>query len=190
MSKPATQRPWFAPLALTLALLVTLLVQNRLAGSVLAPADRFALPPLPSDPGAWINSSPLSRAELAGEVVLLHFWAFECWNCYRSFPWLNGLGDEIDDPDFRIVGVHTPEFEREKERTAVIARARHFELEHPVLLDNDYAYWRAMGNRFWPAWYLVDRSGTVRSVFVGETHAGDPQARRIADEVRSLLAEG
>ena len=57
------------------------------------------------------------------------------------------------------------------------------------ITDNDLAYWRALGNRYWPAFYLVDKRGRVRQVFVGETHAGDAQATRIEAQVEKLLAE-
>lgn len=169
-----------------MALIATLRIQNRLAGKDLG---RFERPPLPMASDGWLDGEPLTGEDLRGQVVLIHFWAFECWNCYRSFPWLNGLRGEIVDPAFRIIGVHTPEFEREKDREAVRERARHFGLEHAIVQDKDHRFWRAMGNRYWPAWYVVDRTGTVRSVFIGETHAGDPQAKRIAATIRELLAE-
>ncbi|HID89063.1 MAG TPA: cation diffusion facilitator family transporter, partial [Anaerolineae bacterium] len=39
----------------------------------------------------WLNGGPLDWQQLRGKVVLLDVWTFECWNCYRSFPWLNDL---------------------------------------------------------------------------------------------------
>jgi len=112
-----------------------------------------------------------------------------CWNCYRSFPWLTGLEQRLKDRDFRVIGVHTPEFEAEKDRTRIAERADHFGLHHPIMVDNDHAYWKAMGNRYWPAYYLIDRQGRVRHYFVGETHAGDERAVEIEARIRELLAE-
>lgn len=137
----------------------------------------------------WINSEPLTWAQLRGQVVLLDFWTFMCWNCYRSFPWLTGMEQELADEPFTVVGVHTPEFESEKDRERIRERAAHFGLHHPIMVDNDMSYWNAIGNRYWPAYFLVDKQGRVRYFFAGETHKGDPQAREIEARIRELLAE-
>ncbi len=142
-----------------------------------------------ADAESWINSDPLSIHDLRGKVLLIDFWAFECWNCYRSFPWLTGLEQKFDPSAFAIIGIHTPEFEREKHRERVIAKARQFKRQHPIMLDNDYRYWTAAGNRYWPAYYLVDKQGKLREVYVGETHADTAQARKIEKAISALMAE-
>ncbi|MFQ5935605.1 MAG: redoxin family protein [Acidiferrobacterales bacterium] len=142
-----------------------------------------------SDPQAWINSSPLTLAGLRGRVVMLDFWTFDCWNCYRSFPWLKALEAKFADRELTVVGVHTPEFKHERVRVNVVRKVEEFALEHPVMMDNDYSYWRAMGNRYWPAFYLIDKQGHVRAVYVGETHAGDRQAESIEHHIAELLSE-
>ena len=139
--------------------------------------------------GDWLNSAPLSWDKLRGKVVLVDFWAFECWNCYRSFPWLRDMEARLEPRGLRVIGVHTPEFDREKVKANVVAKIREFMLHHPVMLDNDHSYWRAMGNRFWPAYYIVDKQGRVRAVFYGETHRGDRQAAQIEAVIRELLKE-
>lgn len=138
-------------------------------------------------PGDWLNSEPLTWDALRGKVVLVDFWAFECWNCYRSFPWLRDLETRLEPEGLRVIGVHTPEFDREKVRANLEAKIEQFMLHHPVMMDNDYSYWRAMGNRYWPAWYIVDKQGNVRAAFYGETHEGDAQAQRIEAAIRDLL---
>ncbi len=138
---------------------------------------------------SWINSKPLRVAELRGSVVLLDFWTFDCWNCYRSFPWLNEVAHRYQDKGLKVIGIHTPEFKHERQRANVVAKVTEFELDHPVMMDNDFAYWKALGNRYWPAFYLVDRDGRVRGIFVGETHAGDARARDIEAAIETLLAE-
>ena len=60
---------------------------------------------------------------------------------------------------------------------------------HPVMLDNDHSYWRAMKNRYWPSFYVVDKKGIVRGTFVGETHKGSKRARAIEKLVQQLIAE-
>ncbi len=140
-----------------------------------------------TDPQTWINSDPLTLESLRGRVVLIDFWAFECWNCYRSFPWLNSLEEKFEGEPFTIVGVHSPEFEREKNIDSVREKAREFDLKHPIMIDNDHSYWRAIGNRFWPAYYLIDKQGQIREVFIGETHAGDKRAQQVEAAIEALF---
>ena len=157
------------------------------AGTV---SDPFPAPEFTQqDAGAWLNSSPLKIADLRGNVVLIDFWAFECWNCYRSFPWLNSLQHEYEAKGLKVIGVHTPEFDRERDVRRVAEKMKEFELDHPVMIDNDSAYWRKMRNRFWPAFYILGKKGRVRGVYYGETHDGDRRAKKIDKLVRKLLAE-
>ncbi len=137
----------------------------------------------------WINSKPLSLADLKGKVVLLDFWTFDCWNCYNSFPWMNNLEKRLKDKGLQLIGVHTPEFDHEKIRSNIEEKAKEFKLHHPIMIDNDFTYWRAMNNKYWPAFYIIDKKGQVRSVFFGETHEGDQQAIRIEKVLKELLAE-
>ena len=137
----------------------------------------------------WFNSKPLKRTDLAGKVVLLDVWTFDCWNCYRSFPWLKSLEKKFAGQDFAVVGIHSPEFPREKTPDKVAAKIEEFGLEHPVMMDNDFRYWRALNNRYWPAFYLVDRQGRLRYLHVGETHEGDWRATAIERQIEELLAE-
>jgi thiol-disulfide isomerase/thioredoxin len=138
---------------------------------------------------AWINSVPLNVGDLRGKVVLLDFWTFDCWNCYRSFPWLKSLEARYQGDAFQVIGIHTPEFDHEKVAGSVNEKVRKFGLEHPIMLDNDYGYWRRMNNRYWPAYYLIDKKGLVRGYFYGETHIGDRRAKKIEEQLQTLLAE-
>jgi len=142
-----------------------------------------------TDANNWLNSHPLTIEDLKGKVVLVDFWTFECWNCYRSFPWLNGLQSRLEQQGLQIIGVHTPEFEHEKVKKNIIAKIKEFKLHHPVMIDNDFNYWNAMGNRFWPAFYIIDKSGNVRAIFYGEMHEGDRQAKEIEAIIKTLLEE-
>ena len=137
----------------------------------------------------WVNSKPILLSELRGRVVLVDFWTFGCWNCYRSFDWLNEFQATFADKPFSIIGVHTPEFEHEKKRERIVEKIAEFRLKHPVMIDNDFSYWRAMGNQYWPAFYIIDKQGVVRGFYAGETHSGDSQARRIGNLVSRLLKE-
>ena len=142
-----------------------------------------------TDPDAWLGSEPLKIADLRGKVVLLDFWTFGCWNCYRSFPWLNALEETYKDADFQVIGIHTPEFEHEKVRENIVEKIKEFDLKHPSMMDNDFAYWKKIGNRYWPTYYLIDKTGSIRHVFIGETHAGTPKAIEVESAIKSLLTE-
>ncbi len=147
------------------------------------------LPPFTQlEQSQWINSSPLTVESLKGKVVLLDFWTFGCWNCYRSFPWLNSL-EPMFPTDFQIIGIHTPEFEYEKNLTSIANKVKEFKLHHPIMVDSDKGYWRAMNNRYWPSFYLIDKQGIVRHLFIGETHKNDNRATKIQLAIKQLLAE-
>lgn len=142
-----------------------------------------------TDAQAWLNSAPIALDDLRGKVVLLDFWTFDCWNCYRSFPWLNTLEQRLADSPFQVIGIHSPEFAHERYRGNLAAKLVQFKLEHPVMMDNDFRYWQMMGNRYWPTFYLLDKRAQIRAVFIGETHADSQQAQRVEQMIRALLKE-
>lgn len=142
-----------------------------------------------SAPRDWINSRPLKLTELEGRVVLVDFWAYGCWNCRRSLPWVKALAAQFSDDGLVVLGVHTPEFKYEMDRGGVRRHVEQLGLEHPVMLDNDFSYWNAMDNRYWPTFYLIDKSGRVRDRVIGEVLPGSDKARRIEALLRTLLAE-
>ncbi len=87
------------------------------------------------------------------------------------------------------MGIHTPEFDSERVRANVEAAVRRERLAFPHLLDNDYAYWHALGNQYWPAVYVVDRCGRTRARAVGEVHAEEQSGRRLEEQIEALLRE-
>lgn len=137
----------------------------------------------------WIGSKALKTEELKGKVWIVNFWTFACWNCYRSFPWLNSVYEKYNPQGLEIVGVHTPEFDREKKIENVKAKIKEYELKHPIFIDNDFAYWKAFRNKFWPTYYLIDKQGVVRNLFVGETHKDSSGAKEIEARIKQLLDE-
>ncbi|MCB1736677.1 MAG: redoxin domain-containing protein [Gammaproteobacteria bacterium] len=183
----ATRPSWLRRSILTLAIvgLIALLIQPPATSPVAAaPAPAFT-----GTETDWLNGGPLNWEQLRGKVVLLDVWTFECWNCYRSFPWLNDLAARYADEDFQVIGIHSPEFDREKDRDAVARKIDEFNLHHPVMMDNDFAYWKALDNRYWPAFYLIDKQGVIRYRHVGETHIDSRQANALETQLKQLLAE-
>ena len=126
---------------------------------------------------------------MRGKVMLYDFWTFDCWNCYRSFDWLHSVEEKYKDKAFTVIGIHTPEFQHERNPRRVREKVKGFGFLHPVMLDNDFSYWNAMKTRYWPTFYLIDKKGYVRAVYIGETHQDDKNAKEIEQLIETLLTE-
>lgn len=116
----------------------------------------------------WINTSPLTLSDLRGKVVLIDFWTYSCINCLRTLPYLERWYADYQDKGFVIIGVHTPEFEFEKDPSNVASAAKRLGVDYPIALDNNYRTWQAYHNNYWPAHYLIDQEGNIRMVHYGE----------------------
>lgn len=116
----------------------------------------------------WINSPPLTLEELKGKVVLIDFWTYSCINCLRTLPYLEIWYADYKDKGFIIIGVHTPEFEFEKNKANVEDAAKRLGVIYPIAQDNEYKTWKAFNNHYWPAHYLIDQKGNLRMVHFGE----------------------
>jgi len=116
----------------------------------------------------YINTKPISLYDLRDKVVLVDFWTYSCINCIRTIPYLNEWYDKYSDKGFVIVGIHTPEFEFEKNSENVKSAVQKFGIKYPVLQDNDKETWNEYDNRYWPRKYLVDDEGYIRYDHIGE----------------------
>ncbi len=134
--------------------------------------------------GEWFNTEPFKLADLKGKVVLVDFWTYSCINCQRTLPYLRKWWSEYKDQGLVIIGVHSPEFEFEKNPQNVSKALKDFEIEYPVMQDNNFATWRAYQNRYWPAKYLIDKNGRVRY-----THFGEGAYNETEEKIRELLSE-
>ena len=133
---------------------------------------------------AWINSQPLTIEELRGKVVLVDFWTYTCINCIRTFPYLKLWHSRYADDGLVILGIHTPEFEFEKDYDNVAQATKDNGIIWPVAQDNDYTTWRNYSNQYWPAKYLIDRDGVVRYQHFGEGAYAETEER-----IRQYLEE-
>lgn len=130
----------------------------------------------------WVNTGPFTLQQLRGKVILIDFWTYSCINCIRTFPYLKDWYAKYKDKGFVIVGVHTPEFEFEKNINNVKDAVQRFGLQYPIALDNDFKTWQNFNNRFWPAHYLIDQEGIVRSF-----HFGEGAYKETENDIRNLL---
>jgi thiol-disulfide isomerase/thioredoxin len=141
---------------------------------------------LPSFDGAttWLNSAPLTVAELRGKVVLVNFWTLTCINWLRTLPYVRAWAAKYKDQGLVVIGVHTPEFGFEQDVDNIRRAARDMNVDYPIAVDSGYAIWRAFNNEYWPALYFVDAQGRIRHHQFGE---GDyEQSEQI---IRQMLAE-
>jgi cytochrome c biogenesis protein CcdA/thiol-disulfide isomerase/thioredoxin len=114
------------------------------------------------------NDKPLTLDSLKGKVVLLDIWTYSCINCQRTIPYINDWYSKYKDRGLEVVGLHTPEFSFEKVQTNVEKAVKGFDIKYPVVLDNDYSTWTALGNQYWPRKYLVDIDGFIVYDHIGE----------------------
>ncbi|MDC7225477.1 MAG: cytochrome c biogenesis protein CcdA [Spirochaetales bacterium] len=134
--------------------------------------------------GEWFNSAPLSMEDLRGKVVLIDFWTYSCINCVRTIPYLQAWYETYAEDGFEIIGVHSPEFAFERDPSNVAAAIEEMGIKWPVVLDNDFAQWRAYNNRFWPAHYFIDAEGRIRYY-----HFGEGEYENSEKVIRQLLNE-
>jgi thiol-disulfide isomerase/thioredoxin len=132
----------------------------------------------------WVNSDPLTPADLRGHVVAYDFWTYTCVNWFRTLPYLRAWDDRYREHGLILIGIHTPEFVFEQELTNVQEAVVVDRIDYPVAIDNDYAIWRAFDNNYWPALYLADANGAIRHHQFGE--GGYEQAERV---IRELLRD-
>ncbi len=110
----------------------------------------------------------LQRLREEGKVVLVDFWTYSCINCQRTTPYLNSWYEKYADDGFVILGVHSPEFDFEKDYGNVVDATKRMGIMYPVVQDNAFETWKAYDNRYWPRKYIVDIDGFVRYDHIGE----------------------
>ncbi len=135
--------------------------------------------------GEWFNSEPLTLEGLQGNVVVIDFWTYTCINCQRTLPYLKNWWEKYKDKGLVIIGVHSPEFEFEKNPANVKQAIKNFNLKYPIVQDNEFATWKAYANRYWPAKYFIDKDGYIRSTHFGEG-AYDESERVIQELLKEL----
>ena len=139
-----------------------------------------------ADPTGFVNvSSSFKLGSLIGKkVILLDFWTYSCINCIRTLPYLTAWYSRYASSGLEIVGIHTPEFDFEKDINNVIAATQKYGIKYPVVLDSNYGTWNAYGNQYWPHEYLIDLAGYIVHDQVGEGNYDETEKK-----IQELLAE-
>lgn len=132
----------------------------------------------------WFNSKPLTPADIEKKVVLVDFWTYSCVNCLRTLPYLQEWWKKYKASEFILIGVHTPEFEFEKDHRNVEQALKELGVSWPVVLDNEYTNWNNFANRYWPAKYVSNRDG-----YIVYTHFGEGAYKETELIIQQLLKE-
>jgi thiol-disulfide isomerase/thioredoxin len=142
-----------------------------------------------ANPAGFINTDDKFTLEnqIGKKVILVDFWTYSCINCIRTLPYLTAWDQKYRDQGLLIVGIHSPEFQFEKDLANVKAAAEKFNIKYPVVLDNDYGTWQAYGNLYWPHEYLIDIAGYIVHDRIGE--GGYDETEKLIQQLLKQRAE-
>jgi len=170
---------------------LVLLLAGFIFAATLVSSVSFAVPPKSFQMTApevtektWLNSSPLSLKKLKGQVVMVEFWTYGCYNCVNVEPYIKSWYNKYRKNGFTVVAVHSPEFSHEHKVENVQNYIKRKEIDYPVVIDNDFRIWRRYKNRYWPAMYLIDKQGQLRYRTIGEGRYEQTEAM-----IKKLLQE-
>lgn len=124
---------------------------------------------------AWFNSDPLTMKSLNGKPVLVDFWTYSCVNCLRTLPHIKRWHKTYEKLGLTVIGVHSPEFDFEKQKENVQRAISELGVEYPVVLDPDFAIWNRYANRVWPHVFLIDALGNIIYDHQGEGGAAQAE---------------
>jgi len=130
------------------------------------------------------NNHPITLSSLRGKVVLLYIWTYTCINSIRPMPYIDDWNQKYSNKGLVVVGVHSPEFQFEKNYANAKDAVQRFGIKYPVILDSNHGTWNAYGNNYWPRYYLIDAQGYIRY-----NHVGEGDYNQIEKSIRSLVAE-
>ncbi len=139
------------------------------------PIDSIQAPPFPRD-AEWINSPALEMAALAGRVVLIEFWDFCRPNSLHTLPYLKAWHARYVSAGLVVVSVHSPGFRTSANEGFARAAVARLGIEHPVLLDTNFALWQEYENAGWPGRYLWNADGMLADYHYGEGDYGRCEA--------------
>lgn len=134
----------------------------------------------------WFNLSTtkesLSPQDQKDRVILVDFWTYSCINCQRTLPYIREWWEKYKEKGLLIIGVHTPEFEFEKDPKNVEQAIKDLHITWPVVLDNDFVNWNNFANHYWPAKYVITRDGRI-----GYQHFGEGEYAQTERAIQEFL---
>ena len=127
----------------------------------------------------WVNVASLRMDQQLGRPVLVEFWDFCRGNSLRTLPYVRAWHARYAAAGLRVISVHAGGYPPSQDPAEVRAAVARLGIEHPVVIDADFALWRDYGNEAWPARYLFDQRLRLYSMHYGEG-AYDETERRSA----------
>jgi thiol-disulfide isomerase/thioredoxin len=123
-----------------------------------------------SDLDGWLQTDISALDDLHGQVVIVWFWTFGCYNCKNTIPYLQDIYAQYHDKGLEIVGVHSPEFDYERDPDSILTAAQDLGVTWPIALDTDRHNFHAWQGSpaYWPRTYVLDQDGLIRFDHVGE----------------------
>ena len=113
------------------------------------------------------NAEELEKM-IKDKVVLYDIWTYSCINCVRTLPYITAWNEKYSDQGLLVIGIHSPEFEFEKDPKNVQMAVDKYGITYPVVMDNEMKTWKAFDNRYWPRKYIADHEGYIRYDHIGE----------------------
>jgi thiol-disulfide isomerase/thioredoxin len=133
----------------------------------------------------YINTTPSKLADdMKGKIIVYDFWTFDCINCIHTLPHVVDLSNKYLGKGVLVIGIHSPETFFEQDLNNVQDAVNRYNIQYPVVLDNDFQTWNAFGNHYWPHVYIADAQGKIRY-----DHIGEGAYDEIDNTVASLLLE-
>ena len=167
---------------MTICSALAMLMSGIFLSAPVIAGDRMAAPLTGAT--QWLNSAPLNREILRGHVVLVDFWTYSCSNCLNALPHVKAWNEKYRAQGLVVIGVHTPEYDAEKNQQNIEQAVKRLGITYPVAMDNKYTIWNAYENKYWPAQYLIDAQGQLRY-----QHYGEGAYKEIEANIQTLLKE-
>jgi predicted Ser/Thr protein kinase len=130
----------------------------------------------------WLNRQS-AGLQSKGHPTLVHFWSISSETSKINLAQVAELRDQRKREGVRVIAVHVPQSEAEKDRAAVRNAVTRLNLTEPCALDNEHKLGNALlnGRDVLPVYYLFDIQGGLRT--------SSTAVETIEDELDQMLAE-
>ncbi len=128
-----------------------------------------------------LNGTTVNLADFKGKVVLINVWATWCPPCVRETPRLVRVAEQYTADGLVVLGVNATYQDTVSDVRAFVAQQQ---IPYPILLDPDNVVGQLYPTRLMPSTFLVDRTGLIRAVRVGEI-----DEQQLTEQISALLAE-
>ena len=122
----------------------------------------------------WLNRRTTAR-QTKGHPTLVHFWSVSSETAKTNLAQVAQLRDQRKREGLRVVAVHVPQSDAEKDPLTVRDAIARLNLTEPCALDNDYKVSHRQENL--PAYFLFDPEGEIRASATGANGLDTRRAR-------------